>query len=66
MYKVGEYIPEEKVVEIFNENSTKICAEQEEHIHGENVLVDFCITEGGYSVDYVKELIDEGYRFFVD
>ena len=61
-----EYIPADKVMHLFKHSNLAICAEMEERIHGENVLVDFNIVEGDYTEEDVQELIDEGYEFFID
>ena len=61
-----EYIPADRVMHLFKHSNLSICAEMEERIHGENVMVDFNIVEGDYTEEYVQELIDEGFEFFID
>ena len=60
------YIPANKLMDLFKHSNLSICAEIEEHIHGENVITDFNIMESDCTEQDVQELINDGYEFFID
>ena len=61
-----DYIPANQVMHLFKQGNVAICAETEERIHGENVMVDFNIVEDDYTEEDVQGLIDEEFEFFID